>query len=66
MLNVEVLTLSSEIRNEAKMPIITTFIQHGTGGPVQGNKALSLFANWHDCACKNPKLFRDKLLYIVN
>ena len=40
ILKVEVLKLSSDFRNEAKIPIIITFIQYGTGGPSQGNKAV--------------------------
>lgn len=29
------------MRNEAKTHVITTLIQHGSGDPSQGNKALS-------------------------
>lgn len=45
ILNFEIIKLSSEIRNEAKMPIITTFIQLGTGGPSRGQKAQSASVN---------------------
>jgi len=62
-------SLSSEIRNKTRMPILTTFIQHSSRNPShrnQSKKRNTRNPNWkkkQNCHC----LFADdKMLYIEN